>query len=480
MKFVAKVLLLLCFSNSVFGQCDSCTINIYSNTSQDFNLNNGDRLCIHSGTEYTGEITQIHSNAVICIADSAIFQPSILTNWNGIIYNHGTIDLSSVSIKGNGQLHNIDGEIIMSDPYANGTPIISNEDGSSIQIIGDISLTGNTTLTNDGDLYISGNFELGGSAGLENNGKLEIEGEFDLKKNIENHGYLRIKGDFIDNGNGIHNFCKLVFDNSFTSRSNDFINEGLIWMIGIGGTEFVNEDVFHQTPGAQFRGIDFVNLGELTGAGSYYFSGSTTNEGDIGNDALGINFYDATPLDTAYILDYENEPVDPSVTNNLFVPADTSSWDPGPPADAGPDQWICKDFTTLSAEASEGKWSLKTGFVEINDVYDPQSAINDIALGTNVLTWNERASCGATPDEVIITYEIADTTIWMGAIDNNWHEHDNWTDCIPGKTTVAIIPNTFTKPQINPNKTGYALKVFMEQFSELRIRFDAALKISEP
>jgi len=69
-------------------------------------------------------------------------------------------------------------------------------------------------------------------------------------------------------------------------------------------------------------GKKFKNEGSVLGAGNFYFTGQTTNQGDFGADGGGINFYDTgTPPN---IMDVVSSPIHSSVTANAFVAPDTS------------------------------------------------------------------------------------------------------------------------------------------------------------
>lgn len=468
---------MLCFllHQSVTAQCTSCTINITSNSSQSYSLGKNDVLCIQSGVTFTGGINGIHKDALICVANGASFNPPYLNNWKGVIHNHGTLQLPSFSMSGNGELIN-DGEVSMSSPNINGNGAITNNSGYNIVINGNLHLNGNTTLTNDGNLSISGDFSLQGSSDFENNGALEIGGNANINKLLENRGYLRIKG-HINNNSAIHNYCTFVSDRGFSNSGTKYRNEGFIWILGT--SQFANSGTFYQAPGAHFRGHHFANSGYITGGGDYYFSGNTANSAYVGYDGLGINFYDASLSNQSLFFDQQAVAPHFSVTKNSFVPADTSSWGGGGTANAGNDQVICISETQLNASGSNGSWSLVSGSLAFEDINDPNTLITEVANGENIVQWSEAAACGVATDEVTITLENpADTTIWTGSAGHDWHNPDNWTRCIPGNNTITIIPITANAPEIRAGFTGYALKVKVERNSALKVKAGAKLIVA--
>ena len=457
------------------AQCTSCTISITSNSSQSFSLGKNDVLCIQSGITFSGGINNMHKDAILCIESGAIYNAPYINNWNGTLNNYGTLNLSSATINGNGRLVNM-GDIIMSNPNMNGNASLTNSDGSSIEIIGNLSLSGNNSLINDGDLSITGNMTFTGSANFENNGTLEVDGNLDLNKILENHGYLRIKGN-INNNSGVHNYCMFVSDNGFSNSGNDFRNEGFIWILGT--SQFANSGTFYQAPGAHFRGHHFANSGYITGAGDYYFSGNTANSAYVGYDGLGINFYDASHSNQSNFFDQQAVAPHFSVTKNSISPADTNSWGGGGASYAGADQWVCTNESQLEATGSIGSWSIVSGSLTFDDINDPKTSISNIAEGENIVQWSEAAACGVAKDEVKITLENpSDSTVWTGSANNDWHNPDNWTRCVPGKNTITFIPITPNAPEIRTGYTGYVLKVKVERNSALKVKAGAKLIVA--
>jgi hypothetical protein len=90
------------------------------------------------------------------------------------------------------------------------------------------------------------------------------------------------------------------------------------------------------------------------------------------------------------------------------------------------------------------------------------------------------ATCGVAMDEVSITRngESAETT-WLGAENNNWHNNNNWTHCVPGTSTKAIIRNASNTPVILPNQLGVAKKVELLSGGNLEISSGASLLVNE-
>jgi len=80
-------------------------------------------------------------------------------------------------------------------------------------------------------------------------------------------------------------------------------------------------------------------------------------------------------------------------------------------ADAGPDQDICLDTTTMQANmplpTEIGFWSLTSGSLTITDVSDPTTTLSEIDHTQNVLTWTIITPSDTTTDQVsIIRYWV--------------------------------------------------------------------------
>lgn len=89
--------------------------------------------------------------------------------------------------------------------------------------------------------------------------------------------------------------------------------------------------------------------------------------------------------------------------------------------DAGVDQIICKNTTTLDAielTTGTGYWSIESGSASFVDVEDPSTIVTGLSQGDNVLTWNVNNNSCISSDSVTITndsptpaYAGKDTTI---------------------------------------------------------------------
>lgn len=106
------------------------------------------------------------------------------------------------------------------------------------------------------------------------------------------------------------------------------------------------------------------------------------------------------------------------------------------PANAGNDQNICGQTTTLSANSpgnGSGQWSVISGSAVIAQISNSTSNVSNLAFGTNVLRWTiSNGACTPSFDELTIQ-----TTSISPAIVSNAQ-----TLCTQGTTLAAVLPVT--------------------------------------
>lgn len=475
--FILKIIIFVfLYSVPAYSQCVSCTHQINGSSSANITVNGSRKYCINSGT-FTGNITgPSGGSASICIMPGVNFNPASISNWNGLIINYGNADVPSTSINGNAVLENY-GNWLSDGISMNGSHNeLHNKNTGYFVISNNFTIPGNGSFTNEGDAVIEGDFIQNGI--FSNEGNTHIEGNYTSNGPAENTGTLILEANATLGGNAeIDNQCKMVCFGNITS-SGKIHNEGFFWLTA---GSLINSGNLSQTNSALLRGIHFTNSGNITGSGQYYFSGSTINSGWVGQDAQGINFFDATLANPTRFFDTQSNAPHNSVTKNSFSPADTISWSSGGNANAGSDQWVCDSLATLNAVGTNGVWNLISGNGIIYTPSQPSTLVSNLSYGENIFKWSTPAACGTALDYVsVFRTEDADTTIWTGNFSNNWHAHQNWTKCIPGVNTFAIIEySTSAQPVILNGKIGHALKVEMKSNAHLTISNNAQLRVKE-
>ncbi|MFT6211340.1 MAG: hypothetical protein ACJATE_001974 [Bacteroidia bacterium] len=115
---------------------------------------------------------------------------------------------------------------------------------------------------------------------------------------------------------------------------------------------------------------------------------------------------------------------------------------------------------SVGGSATQGQWTSSaapattvtfsnTGFVSdpsVVDVSVPAAYIGDLSL---TLTSNDPFGCGAASESFVVSVVGSQAaTTWTGAANNNWHDFENWSNCIPGSTTATTIAATANNPRI--------------------------------
>ena len=126
--------------------------------------------------------------------------------------------------------------------------------------------------------------------------------------------------------------------------------------------------------------------------------------------------------------------------------------------EAGNNQEICENFTNLNANNpgvnETGLWTVISGSGIFNDTSNPNTFIENLSLGTNILQWTISDPCASMSDQVIITVENVNISIENTSNYTSYNiscngENDGWIDLLttggyPPYTYNWTGPNNFT------------------------------------
>ncbi len=146
--------------------------------------------------------------------------------------------------------------------------------------------------------------------------------------------------------------------------------------------------------------------------------------------------------------------------------------------------------SSISGSATQGQWTWSaipattvtlsnTGFVS-----DPNSVTTTLIAGyegdvTFTLTSNDPLGCGAASASFTATIIGAQAaTTWTGTVDANWHNSANWTNCVPGPTTVTTIAATANNPRITA-ADGDCFNIDIQNGAQLEITGSLQLNVYE-
>lgn len=323
--FIVLVILDL-FSLQVQAQCSSCTFtdNGSSNT---YNLNSGQTLCISSGT-FTGTINNFPAGSVICVAQGATFRPGNFNNISGTLYVYGTATFTNSISLNSGFVLDITGTVnFNSNPNTNGAISIINHSAGTLNFSNAFTLGNNSSFTNYGSLNAASDFSTNSGTSFTNRGRGYTNGNFNPAGAYDNYNYFRAKGFININSSAVvRNYCSLVSDKGFNNNSNSTQNYGFIVVNATASYPddlWQNNASFYNGPAAMVQTVRFINNATITGSGTIRASGETRNQGPFGNDGLGINFYDATPTGVQYF-DFQNTNPHATVSKTAVAAKDSN------------------------------------------------------------------------------------------------------------------------------------------------------------
>lgn len=318
------MLLVWSFNNKVASaQCGSCTFQ-FSGSGNNYNLNGNQTLCIVSGT-FTGNVNFNGSGNVICVSDGAVFSPSNLNNANGVVINnYGTFTIRNAISFGAGTVVNNYKTVEQNANFNfNGATSLYNAPSGIWTVQSNFILQNNSTFLNDGQLILRAEFTSNHGTSFTNNNRVIVFNNFNPGGTVNNYGFLRAFGFININSNSVvRNYCTMYSDEGFNNNSGFTQNFGLIWVTS-NNALVQNNAPYFQSAGALTRGERYINNSAVTGAGSYYFTKNTRNQGPFGEDGLGINFYNVNGSPVK-IFDVENTVPHASVVAIPFIPSDTT------------------------------------------------------------------------------------------------------------------------------------------------------------
>ncbi|MDP5172912.1 MAG: hypothetical protein NWR72_21925 [Bacteroidia bacterium] len=294
------ILAILLFHVTEVAETESSNCNVtYPGNSGNINLSVGDSLCIPSGQTFTGSVNGFPVGSKILVQSGAIFQPSNSNDAKGILWVESGGECFLTGSLGAGfRLENYGVSRIVNNLNINGQITIANRQDAELYITPTFTLGNNSSLINYGTMSAAQDFSTNSGTTFSNHGNLNTVKNLNLNGVVNNYGVLHAE-DFININSNSHvaNYCTLVSYDGFNNNSPLTENFGLV--IITGGTGFPNDlfqnnSPFYNGPNAHVDGVRLINNSTISGAGTYYFSGQTKNQGSFGQDNQGIVFYDAS------------------------------------------------------------------------------------------------------------------------------------------------------------------------------------------
>ncbi|HEX7844681.1 MAG TPA: hypothetical protein VF476_02710, partial [Chitinophagaceae bacterium] len=320
---------------SILQSNTSSAINYVDNgSSTNYALNTGDSLHIASGT-YTGTITSFSTGAKISVAFAAIFQPAAISfpNVRGTIYVYGTFRMSADFRTNTGfRIYNygvvsINGNTIMSGS----TQLWMNSYGALMNLNGDISLTNDNSIVNQGTINFGANLTMTGTTSIINKLNINVAGNYQNNGAVlTNQGKFYVNGAINFNSGLVYNHCRMIAESGIYNTSGQLFNYGFLWSKSSPGTgALVNSGTITNGPGSVILAISLNNTGTINGGGYMHFTGvtTTTNSGTTGAAGITadtIRMFDASRSNVLTIYDNQTGTVYPNVKFQAFSGLDSN------------------------------------------------------------------------------------------------------------------------------------------------------------
>ena len=287
--------------NSAFNITNSGTIN----------FNNGFQSSNNAATTINNTGTFLMASYCTLLAGSTINNSGVFTASAQQAYTGTTITNTAGQFLFTGSSNTItSSSVITNSAYISlnsftlsGSTMLNNSTGT-ITFQSTFTLANACSFTNSGTANFTNNYQLDNGSTMTNNGNIQMNnGNTYLNTNgvFTNNGYVYVNGRVTFGGSSTPiNNCTIVAVNGFTNQSPSTQNYGYI-LIPLdsdpSNSSVIFEQNFYNGVDAWVQGINFThNGGTVTGSGNYYFSGTTINYNQFGNNSSpAANFYDATP-----------------------------------------------------------------------------------------------------------------------------------------------------------------------------------------
>lgn len=296
-----------------------------STTATNITLTNHNSLVINSGLSTNGGYWDNRLGATMLIN---IDTPTANMNFIGDLDNSGLLRFGKISVYdgvfnnyGHTQVYNSVTDIATAT-YLTNDDLLEFIDVPEVQFNGPM-------LTNNGTISIT--------HGILGNFKMN-----QANNEVHNNGLIQITGEFQQNmaDSNLFNNCSIQCLDYFAGNGNAY-NEGVIIAtrdVKVQG----NESNLVNGKDARIQGVNFTNTGYISGSGSFYFTGTTTNN----NDHLATSFVGLDPSDPIEFYDVStagiifDEPTDFQPTNTIrpdfMLPANINDYEcSAPPTSAG-------------------------------------------------------------------------------------------------------------------------------------------------
>jgi hypothetical protein len=272
------------------------TTCITTGVSSGVTLNNGARMVIISGGNYTGNLSTNNGSAIEVQAGGQ-FTPNQANSFSASLTNNGTVTINNISLSTGASFTN-NGTFNWNSNWNQGsvTLTVTNNACGTMNFAQGTTVSNNSTINNQGVLNLAQGLGINNGSRVTNRGRVDVGGDLNLSGTLynENIAVFRGSNNNISSNNtydSLVNTGKIVITGGATSSIRTR-NDGLF---KVNGSYTINGSTFNiNNSTAQLRiGGSFSNNGMLTGNGSLYvvagIGNNQTIAGYSGAQQLTVN-----------------------------------------------------------------------------------------------------------------------------------------------------------------------------------------------
>ncbi|MCC9135346.1 T9SS type A sorting domain-containing protein [Pontibacter silvestris] len=305
--YICLLALLMISAFAAKAECPTYPSNAFvvNGGNGSYNINSSD-VYLFKGN-FTGNINSLPKGSKIYIDADATFKPGSISNPAGEINNCGTTYIPQNFNTNSGLVINNYGK--MSFEYSfnmNGQTTFYNGLGATMTFTQSLKLQNRSGMVNDGTVEFLADLTTDSGTKLVNTAYMNASNSnynINLNGAIENSGVFTAAG-FIN----MNSSMSLTNNCTFISKKG-FINGGAIInnaLILIEESGLQNNGTISMGGSSLIQGVDFTNDGTVSGIGSFYFTGTTINQGTFAKSSKDyIVFYDKSSTNNA-VFDVNN------------------------------------------------------------------------------------------------------------------------------------------------------------------------------
>lgn len=267
------------------------TTCITTGVSSDITLNNGAKMVIISGGNYTGNLSS-NNGSTIEVQTGGQLTPNQANTFSSAVTNNGIVTINNISLSAGASFIN-NGIFNWVSNWNQGsiTLTVANNACGTMTFSQGTTVSNNSTINNLGVLKFTQGFGISNGSTVTNRGRVDVGGDLNISGTFRNENIAVFRGsnNNISSSNtfdSLVNTGELVITNAVTSDIRTR-NDGLFKVNGsytINGSRTFS--INNST--AQLRvGGSFSNNATLTGNGSLYVAGAIGNNGNIAGYGAG-------------------------------------------------------------------------------------------------------------------------------------------------------------------------------------------------